>query len=206
MNMPSKNSRVIRILFPVLFGVVFLGLAGRLFYLQVIQHDKYESLALDQQTWEITVDPDRGSIKDVNGVDLAVSATAYQVLMAPLQLTDEQDCKQVAEFLSETLALDYETVYAHTQKNSQYLAVKRRIEKTEADAVTQWLSEHTEYKTALWISADTKRYYPYKNLLSTVVGFVGSDNQGLEGLEYYYDSYTAFCMAVYFLTDDLDNC
>ncbi len=191
MNMPSKNSRVIRFVFPILFGLVFLGLGGRLFYLQVIRHEKYESLALDQQTWEITVDPNRGSIKDVNGVDLAVSATAYQVLMAPSQLTQEEDCKEVAQFLSETLHLNYDTVYGYTQKNSQYLAVKRRIEKEEADLVTQWLSEHKEYKTTLWISEDTKRYYPYKNLLSTVVGFVGSDNQGLEGLEYYYDSYLA---------------
>ncbi len=189
MNMPSKNNRVIRILFPVIFGVVFLGLAGRLFYLQVIQHEKYESLALDQQTWEITVDPDRGSIKDVNGVDLAVSATAYQVLMAPAQLTEEEDCVEVATFLSEALNLNYETVYNQTQKNSQYLAVKRRIEKADADKITQWVSEHSAYKTALWVSEDTKRYYPYKNLLSTVVGFVGADNQGLEGLEYYYDSY-----------------
>ncbi len=189
MNMPSKNNRAIRILFPLFFGVVFLGLAGRLFYLQVIQHEKYESLALDQQTWEITVDPDRGSIKDVNGVDLAVSATAYQVLMAPAQLTEEKDCVEVAAFLSEALGLNYETVYNQTQKNSQYLAVKRRVEKADADKVTQWVSEHSGYKTALWVSEDTKRYYPYKNLLSTVVGFVGSDNQGLEGLEYYYDSY-----------------
>ena len=189
MNMPSKNNRVIRYLFPMIFGAVFLGLAGWLFYLQVIQHDKYESLALDQQTWEITVDPDRGSIKDVNGVDLAVSATAYQVLMAPAQLTDEEDRVEVATFLSEALGLNYETVYNNTQKNSQYLAVKRRIEKEDADKVTQWLTEHKEYKTIVWVSEDTKRYYPYKNLLSTVVGFVGSDNQGLEGLEYYYDSY-----------------
>ncbi len=188
MNMPSKNNRVIRYAFPLIFGAVFLGLAGWLFYLQVIQHDKYESLALDQQTWEITVDPARGSIKDVNGVDLAVSATAYQVLMAPAQLTEEEDCVEVATFLSEALELNYETVYNYTKKNSQYLAVKRRIEKVEADKVTQWLSDHKEYKTIVWVSEDTKRYYPYKNLLSTVVGFVGSDNQGLEGLEYYYDS------------------
>lgn len=189
MNMPSKNNRMIHVVFPLLFGAVFLGLSGWLFYLQVIQHDKYESLALDQQTWEITVDPDRGSIKDVNGVDLAVSATAYQVLMAPAQITEEEDCVEVATFLSETLELDYETVYNQTQKNSQYLAVKRRIEKADADKITEWLKEHTEYKTSLWVSEDTKRYYPYKNLLSTVVGFVGSDNQGLEGLEYYYESY-----------------
>ncbi len=189
MNMPSKNNRVIRLVFPIIFGVVFLGLGGRLFYLQIVQHDKYESLALDQQTWEIAVDPDRGSIKDVNGVDLAVSATAYQVLMAPAQLTEEADCVEVATFLSEALELDYDTVYGHTQKNTQYLAVKRRIEKAEADLVTAWLAEHKEYKTALWVSDDTKRYYPYKNLMSTVVGFVGSDNQGLEGLEYYYDTH-----------------
>lgn len=188
MNMPSKNNRAIRLAFPIIFGVVFLGLAGRLFYLQIIQHDKYESLALDQQTWEITVDPTRGSVKDVNGVDLAVSATAYQVLMAPAQLSKEEDRVEVATFLSETLDLNYDKVYAQTQKNSQYLSVKRRIEESEADLVTAFLKENKKYSAALWISEDTKRYYPYNNLLSTVVGFVGADNQGLEGLEYYYDS------------------
>ena len=189
MNTPSRNNRVALYVFPILFGVVFLGLAGWLFYLQIFQHGKYESLALDQQTWEITVDPDRGSIKDVNGVVLAQSATAYQVLMAPSQLTEEEDCKEIASFLSETLNLDYDTVYAHTQKNSQYVAIKRRIEENEVAPVKEFLAEHKEYRTALWVSEDTKRYYPCDNLLSTVIGFVGTDNQGLEGLEYYYESY-----------------
>ncbi len=191
MKMPSKNKRVVSHVFPILFGVAFLALAGWLFYLQVGRHNYYESRALDQQTWEITVDPSRGSIKDVNGVDLAVSATAWQVLMAPVQLETEEACTEVATFLSEALGLNYDTVYAQTQKNSQYLSVKRRIEEDQADLITEFLAEHKEYAAALWISEDTKRYYPYKNLLSTVVGFVGTDNQGLEGLEYYYDSYLA---------------
>ena len=101
MNMPSNKNRVIRCVYPVLFGAVFLFLAGWLFKLQIFQHDKYESLALDQQTWEIRVDPKRGSIKDVNGVELAVSATAYQVLMAPVLLETEEECFQVATFLAD---------------------------------------------------------------------------------------------------------
>lgn len=191
MSMPSKNNRVISHVLPILFGVAFLALAGRLFYLQILRHDHYEGRALDQQTWEIAVEPSRGSIKDVNGVDLAVSATAWQILMAPVQLETEEERVEVATFLSEALDLDYDTVYSQTQKNSQYLSVKRRVEEAEADLVTAFLSEHKQYSAALWVSEDTKRYYPYKNLLSTVVGFVGTDNQGLEGMEYFYDSYLA---------------
>ncbi|MBO5222318.1 MAG: PASTA domain-containing protein [Clostridia bacterium] len=191
MNMPSQKNRVISHVLPIAFCVVFLGLAGWLFYLQVARHDYYESKALDQQTWEIAVEPERGSIKDVNGVDLAVSLSSYQVLMAPVQLEKEEERREVAAFLSETLKLDYDTVYAQTEKKSQYLVVKRRIEDAEADLVTAFLAEHTKYKSALWVSEDIKRDYPYDNLLSTVIGFVGTDNQGLEGLESYYDSMLA---------------
>jgi len=187
MKTPSKESRVISHFFPIFFCVLFLGLAGWLFYLQIVRHDYYEGKALDQQTWEIAVEPKRGSIKDVNGVDLAVSVSVWQVLMAPVQLEEEEDRVQVATFLSEALDLDYETVYAQTGKKSQYLVVKRRVEKAEADAVNAFLAENTGFKAALWVSSDIKRDYPCNNLLSTVVGFVGSDNQGLEGLEAYYD-------------------
>ena len=189
MNMPSSNNRV-RYLWPIVFGLLFLGLAGWLFRIQVILHDKYESRALDQQTWEITVDAKRGSIKDVNGVVLARSASAYQVLMAPSQLDSEEERVELATFLSETLGLSYDSVYEKTTKKSQYIVIKRRIESAEADAVVKFVSENKKkYSDALWVSEDTKRYYPLGNLLSTVVGFVGTDNQGLEGLEYYYEQY-----------------
>lgn len=188
MNTPSRKNRVVSHFFPIFFCVLFLGLAGWLFYLQVFRHSYYEGKALDQQTWEISVEPKRGSIKDVNGVDLAVSLSVWQVLMAPVQLDQESERVEVATFLAETLDLDYNTVYAQTEKNSQYLVVKRRVEKAEADAVNAFLAEHTGYKAALWVSSDIKRDYPCNNLLSTVVGFVGSDNQGLEGLEAYYES------------------
>lgn len=188
---PSRKNRITYLVLAIAFGVVFLALAGRLFYLQLIQHNKYESLARDQQTQEIRVDPIRGSIKDVNGVDLAVSATAYQILLAPVQISNEEDRVEVATFLAETLDLNYDTVYAQTQKKSQYQIIKRRVEKSVADQVTAFLAEDAhkkKYAAVLWVSEDTKRYYPYNNLLSTVIGFVGTDNQGLEGLEYYYES------------------
>ena len=185
---PSRKNFVAYKVLTWLFCVVFFLLAAWLFYIQVFQHEKYESKAKDQQTWEITVTPKRGAIKDADGVDLAVSATAYQVLMAPAQLAEE-DREEVATFLSETLELNYDTVYAQTGRKLQYLVVKRRVESDVADAVTKFVKENSKkYASALWVSEDIKRYYPYNNLLSTVLGFVGSDNQGLEGLEYYYDA------------------
>ena len=192
MNTPSKKNRVISHVLPIVFCAIFLGLAGWLFYLQVFRHEYYGNRALTQQTWEVTVDATRGSIRDVNGVELAVCKDVWQVLMAPIQLEGDEARQEIAAFLSEALGLQYDTVYAQAcKKDSQYLVVKRRIEKEEKNVVAAFLEANPKYKSALWISEDTKRDYPYKNLLSTVIGFVGTDNQGLEGLEVYYASLLA---------------
>lgn len=189
MSKPAKRSRIVSIVLPSVFCAMFLALAVWLFYLQIVRHGYYESKALAQQTWEISVEPERGRILDANGVSLAESVYVYQVLMAPSQFKDDEQRIHVAAFLAETLDLDYDDLYKKTQRNSQYLVIKRRVEEEQADKVEAFLKENRQYSAALWVSPDIKRDYPYNNLLSTVIGFVGTDNQGLEGIEALYDDY-----------------
>ncbi len=190
-KLPKTDRFYLRFALPFVIAAAFLGLAGRLFYLQVVSHDKYESLALDQQTWEIAIEPSRGSIKDVNGVDLAVSATVYQVLLAPKQFGEnsEEIRQEVAHLLADTLDMDYDEMLKKTLQDSQYIIIKRRLDKEVVDPINEWLSRNKKYAGALWVSEDTKRYYPYNNLFSTVIGFVGGENKGLEGVEYSYEEY-----------------
>ena len=183
----------------VVFIIAFAVMAARFFYLQIIEHDKYEQLAVKQQTSDITVSAKRGTIYDVNGNELAVSASAYLVTIAPNKISDEETRDTLVTILSETLSLSYEDVYKKTKRNTQYEVIARGIEKDVYNRLIEALNPKTETKeeanaakqvrSAVNITESAKRYYPHGNLLSTVLGFVGVDQQGLEGLEAMYDTY-----------------
>ncbi len=186
---PSKYTVNTCILFAVIFCLCFLALIGRFFYLQIIQHDKYERLAVNQQTSDIAVQAKRGSIVDRNGNELAISATAYLITMSPVSFQDDEERELLASGLSEILDVNYDTLLEKTKKNVKYVEIVRGVEKDEADAVSSFLSANEGLIDVVTITETAKRYYPHGNLLSTVLGFVGTDNQGLEGIEYLYDSY-----------------
>ena len=186
---PSKDLVVSYIIAGCFFTICFLALIGRFFYLQIIEHDKYERIAVDQQTSDTAIQAKRGSIVDRNGNELAISATAYLVTMSPASLKKDDDRELLASGLSEILSINYDTLLEKARRNVRYVEIARGIEKSEADLVKDFLSEHKELSEAVTITETAKRYYPHGNLLSTVLGFVGTDNQGLEGVEYLYDSY-----------------
>lgn len=169
--------------------VLLIVLAGRLFVIQVIDHDKHEQRAIDQQTRELTIEAKRGSITDRNGNVLAVSATAYKIVMAPSVISDNDTREEIADGLSSALGMDRDKIYEMTLKKTQYVEVARRVEKSVADKVSEFIDSDDSFSGIITIAEDPKRYYPNGNLLSTVLGFVGTDNQGLEGLEVMYDSY-----------------
>lgn len=185
----TKQGKGAFTVFTVIFAVLFLILIARLFYLQIIKHDHYEEIAVRQQTWDVTIDAPRGSILDRNGNELASSATAYKVLLAPALIKTEEDRQKIVTMLCETLDLDWDTVYKKASRNTQYVEIKRRVEKDVVNGVTEFLTkkENEKYSNIIWVSDDPKRYYPHGNLLSTVLGIVGIDNQGLEGIELMYD-------------------
>lgn len=180
------RTNVMRIIFVILFAI----LAGRFYYLQIIEHDKYEQIAVSQQTSDIKVAAKRGTIFDVNGNELAVSASAYMVTIEPTKIKDDEVAVRLAKGLSEILDVDYETVYKKTQnKKSSYAEIKRGLESDTIEKLTEFLKNDKDVRSAVYVTETAKRYYPHGNLLSTVLGFVGTDHQGLEGIEAMYDEY-----------------
>lgn len=172
-------------LMAMLFAAVCV-IIGFLVYYQIINYDVYQSKAIAQQTMNTTINANRGSITDCNGVELAVSSDVKTVYISPKNIDDE-DAHDVAKNLSEILDVDYDTVYEKTQKNNYYEIVKRKIESDVADKVRQYISESKA--TGIHLIDDTKRYYPYNNLASHIIGFTGTDNVGLDGIELMYNSY-----------------
>lgn len=184
----EKNLRIYNF-FRIMAVVLFFGLGIQLFRIQIIEHDEYEAKAISQQTSDIVIEPNRGSITDRNGNILAVSATAYKVVMAPSIIQSDDVREKIADGLSSALSMDRDKILELTKKQTQYVEVARRIEEETANAVNAFIESDDVYSSILTVTEDPKRYYPNGNMLSTVLGFVGSDNQGLEGIEYLYDDY-----------------
>ncbi|MDL2288629.1 PASTA domain-containing protein [Oscillospiraceae bacterium OttesenSCG-928-F05] len=170
----------------VLCGVVvFVPLIAQLYKIQINEHDFYERQAIDQQTRDTVIAANRGTIYDRNRKQIAVSAPVETIALSPVDIEDEDQAKLIAEGLSMLLDVDYDKVYELTQKSNYYQLVARKVEKEQADKVRDFKERYG--LRAIRIDPDTKRYYTYSNLASQLLGFVGIDNQGLEGLEAYYD-------------------
>lgn len=170
---------------------------GSLVNIMIINGEKYQNDASEQQLYDSLVTAPRGDIYDRNMQTLATSSPAWTVYITPNGIRSikkaedaERVKKKIAEGLSEILEMDYDTVYDYTGKKSYYVIVKKKIEKTAADKVRQFILDNKDLELSQYIGLDstTKRYYPNGNLASVVLGFVGSDDQGLSGLESYYDN------------------
>ena len=143
-------------------------------------------LAYEQQVQKRTVNPRRGTIYDSSEkYTLAISSTAYTVSVNPTNISNEKK-ELIAKKLAEIFDLDYETVLKKVSKRSSIETIVKKIEKNKADELRIWLLENN-IDTGVNIDEDSKRYYPYSNLASQVIGFCGGDNQGLDGVEAKYD-------------------
>ncbi len=185
-----------RIIAMMLIVIVALSCVSgaSLINIMIIKGEEYQTKASEQQLYDSLVTAPRGDIYDRNMQVLATSSTAWTVYITPnaikkIKDADERDNirETIAKGLSEILAVEYETVYNNTDKNSYYVIVKKKIEKSVADEVRKFIADN---KLTKYIGLDetTKRYYPNDSLASVVLGFVGSDEQGLSGLESYYDN------------------
>ena len=173
----------------IMGGFFFLAalIIGALVYYQIINYDFYQKRAITQQTLDTTINANRGTITDCKGNELAVSNTVKTVYISPNSIKDDDDARLIAASLSEILDIDYETIYEKTQKNNYYEIVKRKVENDIADEVRAFVSE--KKVDGVHLIDDTKRYYPYNNLASHIIGFVGTDNTGLDGVEMLYNDY-----------------
>lgn len=170
------------------FGAAVL----RLTYLTTVQSSELQEAAVDLQLADTTVSAKRGTIYDANGNVLAESASVWQVVMSPINFKNDKQRQAAAKGLSEIFDLEYNDVLEDTKQQSHYVVVKRRIESDEREKVLELVDTlKKNYKCAgvIQLLDDYKRYYPKNSLASSVIGFTGSDDQGLEGVEYEYDSY-----------------
>lgn len=170
------------------FGAAVL----RLTYLTTIQSSELQESAVDLQLADTTVSAKRGTIYDANGNVLAESASVWQVVMSPVNFKNDKQRQAAAKGLSEIFDLEYNDVLDDTKQQSHYVVVKRRIESDEREKVLQLidtLKKDYNCSGVIQLLDDYKRYYPKNSLASSVIGFTGSDDQGLEGIEYEYDSY-----------------
>lgn len=170
------------------FGAAVL----RLTYLTTVQSSELQESAVDLQLADTTVSAKRGTIYDANGNVLAESASVWQVVMSPVNFKNDKQRQAAAKGLSEIFDLEYNEVLDDTKQQSHYVVVKRRIESDEREKVLELidtLKKDYSCSGVIQLLDDYKRYYPKNSLASSVIGFTGSDDQGLEGIEYEYDSY-----------------
>lgn len=179
----SMKKKLRTILF-VIFTIVLL-LICRLGYIQLIDGKRLSYLAYEQQTLDRAINPKRGTIYDSTGKILAQSSTVEIVTVNPGNIKKE-DKEKVANKLSEIFELDYEKTLKKVSKRSSIETIAKKVDKDKTDELRKWMQEN-DITTGINIDEDTKRYYPNNNLASQIIGFCGSDNQGLDGIEAKYD-------------------
>lgn len=178
----QKIHKRIKILF-LIFFLPFLAVILRVIYIQVFEYQKLNTLAQDLWSRNLEIEADRGKIYDRNGVVLADNLTTSSLVLIPSQI---QNPEEVAKSIAPILGVSEEEMLRHVTKKTSIERVHpegRRLSFEVADAI-QALGYDGVY-----LVKESKRYYPYGDLLSHTLGYVGIDNQGLAGLEYQYDSY-----------------
>lgn len=173
----------------VFLSLCFLSVVISLINIMLINGEDYYRKALDQQTRPTTLPAERGAIYDRNMEPLAQSITVYTVYIAPQNMNDEKK-EACAEGLPQILDVDKEKVLAACEKNTYYEIVKQQVDEETAEKVRAFILEK-ELGDSVGLSVSTKRYYPNGNFASTVLGFTGTENTGLYGLESYYNTYLA---------------
>ena len=169
----------------------------RLTEIMVVKGDFYQSKASKQQLYDSLITAPRGDILDRNGNVLATSAPAWTIYLTPNGINKLKNAEKaenlrqtLSEGLSGILELGKDDIYEKSKKNSYYVTLKKKVDKETTDKVRQFIADNEKLELTQYIGIDetTKRYYPNDTLASTVIGFVGDDDQGLAGIESYYNN------------------
>lgn len=185
-----KKSMLKRMLIIAVVVVFLLTLdVGRIFYLQIVAGDDLSAKAQNQQLSDTEVSAMRGTIYDSEGNVLAQSATVYNIFIDPANIKGDDQRNLVVDGLTNILKLDEEKraeLIEATQKDSRYVVVAKQVENSVKEEITAYSADNS-LGLIIGTEQTTKRYYPHNNLASCVIGFTGNDDQGLSGVESYYD-------------------
>ena len=183
-NTLSNKKKMKNALFIVF--IIFIFFTARLAYIQFVWGAELSEKALDQQAQSRSITAKRGTLYDSTGkYILAESSSVESVSINPTNISAENKDK-VARALSDIFELDYEKVSKKVHKKSSIESIVKKVDKSKADELRNWM-ETNGITTSINIDEDSKRYYPYGDLAAQVIGFCGSDNQGLDGVEAKYD-------------------
>ena len=177
----KKRIRIMLFIILIVLGLLIIRIA----WIQLIKGKFYKALAEQQQNLDREISAKRGIIYDRNGEILVMSASSEMITINPNNIPKEKK-ELVARKISEVLELDYEKVLKKVNRNSSIEIIDKKVEKEKSNIIREWLIENN-IDQGINIDEDTKRYYPYSKLGSQIIGFCGSDNQGLNGIEAKYD-------------------
>ena len=196
----STRNRILFFAFAFLFFIIII--CARIFYIQIVKGSEYKSMALDQQTREKEITPKRGTIYDRNGKELAVSATVDTVVADPKMIKNSKNADESAATLAPILEMDEADIKEIITRNSSFEWVAKKIDSEKSKQIRKYISGKDENGKKLSkeelkghnlggisLVEDSKRFYPGGSLASHVIGFTGTDNQGLEGIEAVYDKF-----------------
>lgn len=162
------------------FFVIYVGLLGRLTFIQIINSTEYQQKALEQWTRDIPIKSKRGIIYDRNLKKLAVSATAYEVYVRPAMIKDKE---AVITALSEVLGIDKDTVAQKMTAKKDTVLIKKKVDNDKVKLLRE------KELAGIVFNDDSMRFYPQSNFASYILGFTNPDNQGQDGVELTYEKY-----------------
>lgn len=165
--------------------ILLIALIGRIGWIMFVRGGTYKASAYKQQTSDRVISPKRGTIYDSTGKQLAISASVDTVSINPNLISDKNK-EKIAKALSEIFELDYTSVFEKVNSGASFKTIIRKVEQDKITQLETWMDEN-DITRGINIDSDSKRYYPYNTLASSLLGFCGTDNQGLYGLEYTLD-------------------
>lgn len=177
-----RRTLTVMIVMAVAFGIVIFNLVR----LQLVDGEELKRAAIDQSLQPTTLSAERGTIYDRNGKVLAQSASVWTVALEPAYI-EEEDKTTLVRGLAEILDMEESEVQELADKDTYFTYVKRKVENDVQEEILAFLEEN-DISRGVQLITDYKRYYPYGNFMGPVLGFVGTDNTGLSGLEYQYDT------------------
>lgn len=195
----KKIDERIKMLFLIML-VLFIFIILRVFYIQVIDYKKLNEYASNLWSRDLPIEANRGLILDRNGVVLADNLTTTSLVLIPNQIKDKD---KTTKELANILGVSYDDMKEHVYKETSIERVHPEGRRLSYDIAEQISALEMD---GVYLVKEAKRYYPYGNLLSHTLGYVGIDNQGLSGLELQYDEYlTGKSGAIKYFSDAKGN-
>ena len=183
--------------FIIAISFIFFALIIRLFVVQVVNGQRLQNLAYSQWTRDLPITAERGKIYDANGATLAVSFTTYDIYVRGREV---KNATELASYLSNKLNMSYDTVYNKVSvRNVSEILIKLQVESSLAKEI-----ENQNF-SGIFLSESIKRYYPYGDRLTQILGFTTVDNVGQAGIEAYFNDLLSGTDGSFLVQSDLQG-